>query len=128
MIEEYSPNICWGKQTVEITLKQWRYAATFKVEIGGNCRGFEVLETAIGTLFEGLYDPSNPTDVARVVLKDSNGDTLLCSDDEDEGEAWLKPMVVSVAIVGWTPPTLNEVRARNGAPPIADGDEPWKAL
>lgn len=62
-----------------------------------------------------------------VVLKDGNGSELLSVDEEDRGERWLKSMIVGAEIIAWFPPTLNEVRAMNGAKPLPDGDKLWDA-
>jgi hypothetical protein len=66
MINEYSPNIEWGKQAVEIVLMQWAYKATFTMEVGGNCTGFPVIECALDNLYENLM--GEDTDIARVTL------------------------------------------------------------
>lgn len=121
MIESYSPNIKWGKQHVEIVLMQWGYSEKFTVDVGGNCTGFDVLGTAIGNLYSKLPE----TDGSPFVTLKKGDDTLICHDEEERDEDWLKDMVVSCQIVGWTPPTLNEVRAKNGAKPLPDGDVPW---
>jgi hypothetical protein len=110
-----------GKQQVELIVKAWDYSATFVEEIGGNCRGCDVIEAAISRLYDRLEGP----DGASITLCRPNGDTMLCDDDEGCEEDWLKKMVVSSRIIGWIPPTLNEVRAQNGAPPVPDGDRPW---
>ena len=129
MIAEYSPNIAWGKQRVEIVLMQWAYSKKVEVEIGGNCTGFSVLDVAIDNFYDSLLPEGTDDEVSgRIVLTNENGDTLECSDDDDLGDEWLKNMVVSVQIVAYTPPTINEVRKMNGAKPIKDGDRPWQPL
>ena len=117
VIEEYSPNICWGKQHVEIVLQQWQYEARFVELVGGNCLGVDVMEAAFGNLYDRLEG-----DPVRVRLTAPNGDTLLCEDEHDRGDEWLKEMCVSIRIVAYDPPTVNEVRARNGVEPLPDGD------
>jgi hypothetical protein len=103
MISDYNPNIEWGKRTVEIVLMQWAYKATFTLDVGGNCTGFSVIESAVGNLYEQLLGDA---DFARVTLTNATGDTLLCEDEEEEEEdVWLQRMVVSAQIVAWTPPT-----------------------
>jgi hypothetical protein len=128
VVAEYSPNTEWGKQHVEVTLKQWAYSATHVVQIGGNCRGFDVLEAAIGRVYDLACEDVPDGYAPRLTLTAPHGGTLLCEDDEDGGEDWIKEMAVSVRIVGYDPPTLNEVRARNGAPPVPDGDRPHPPL
>lgn len=120
LIREYSPNIEWGKQHVEIVLMAWGYSRTFEIDVGGNRTGLDVISCAVENLDEELQ--------GTVELSNAEGDTLLCEDDDDLGEEWLKSMVVSARIIGWTPPTLNEVRKINGAAPVADGDQPWRPM
>ncbi len=119
VIKEYSPNTRWGKQIVEIVLKQWAYSKTFTIEVGGNCTGMDVLECAIDILTDQLE--------GEVVLK-SGKKTLLVEDEEERDEEWVKDMVVSIQIVDWKRPTLNEIRAKNGADPLPDGDKPWDPM
>lgn len=124
VIADYSPNIRWGKQHVEIILKQWRYEARFVELVGGNCTGMDVLECALDNLYDRLAERSDP---AEVMLLAPDGDTLLCVDDEHKSNDWLKAMCISLRIIAYDPPTLNEVRRRNGAPPLPDGDHPYDA-
>lgn len=126
IIAEYSPNIRWGQQHIELVLKQWAYAATFVIDVGGNCTGFGVLETAIGSLYDKL--PEDEHGAVYLELTRGDGDTLRIEDDDGRGEDWLKDMIVSASVIGWTPPTVNEIRAMNGAKPLPDGDRPWTPL
>ena len=128
VIAEYSPDIEWGEQHVEIVLKQWAYSVTHTVKIGGNCRGFSVLDAAVRRLYDALAGEVDDGEPARVVLTSADGDTLLCEDDDEREEDWLKDMAVSARVVRYDPPTLNEVRARNGAAPVPDGDRPHPPL
>jgi hypothetical protein len=123
MITNYNPNIRWGKQHVEIVLMQWDYKKSFTVDIGGNCIGFDVIEAAVERIYDGLpSDELGPF----VILTNSAGDDLECQDEEGREDEWIKDMVVSAQIVGWTSPTVNEVREMNGAKPLPDGDRPWQ--
>lgn len=125
LIRKYSPNTKWGKQHVEVVLMQWDYSTTYKVDIGGNCTGFGVLEAAVDRIYDSLMEIED--EVPTLILKKKGGKTLRCTADDDERqEDWIKDMVVSVRIVGWTPPTLNEVRKMNGAKPVKDGNQPWQ--
>lgn len=123
VIAEYSPNIEWGRQKVAVMIKQWAYSKTLLVEVGGNCNGFNIMDTAVDMAFEQVLPGDGRC--ASVELRDAGGNTLLCVDEEDRDERWFRDMVVSVQIVGWTPPTLNEIRKMNGAPPVPHGDQPW---
>lgn len=126
VIKSYSPNIAWGKQVVEIVLKQWAYEKAFVVRVGGNCVGFAIFEAALSNLLDQLWP--HDTDFASVTLTDPAGDTLLSEDEEDAGEFWLQRMVVSVRILAYEPPSLNEVRKMNGARPLLDGNRLWEPL
>lgn len=97
----YDPNIRWAKQTVEIVIQQWDYTATFTVEVGGNCTGFSVIESAIESIFEEQIPTRTDYDdpIAYVVLKNAAGDELEVEDDDECEEEWLKNMVVSARIV-----------------------------
>lgn len=123
-IERYSPNTRWGKQRVRLTLMLWGYTATHEVDVGGNCLGFDVIEAGASMLLDQLPESDG---LPSVVLKDGNGSELLSVDEEDRGERWLKSMIVGAEIIAWFPPTLNEVRAMNGAKPLPDGDKLWDA-
>jgi hypothetical protein len=125
LIASNNPNSEWGKAVIEVTLKQWAYEKTFTLHVGGNCKGFDILEAAVDMIYDHILDTE---DDASVVLTDGKGDTLLCSDEEDRGEYWIKKMVASVRIVDYIQPTLNEVRARNGAAPVPHGDVPYVPL
>lgn len=124
IIAQYSPNIRWGKQHVEITLALWDYATTHVVLIGGNTRGLSVLEYAPQLLYDKLAEECEP-DLPKLILKSPAGKVLLSYDEDGLGEEWLKDMVVGLRIIDWTPPTVNEVRKLNGAKPLPDGDLPW---
>jgi hypothetical protein len=126
LIADNNPNNEWGKHVIEVVVKQWRCEKTFVTRVGGNCHGFTIMETAIDNIYESLLseDGSPP----ELILTDHTGRELLCCDDEGLEEEWLKKMVVSCRIIDFEPPTINEVRARNGAKPLPDGDRPWVAL
>ena len=125
IVERYSPNFEWGKTHVEITLQMWEFRKVEVVKVGGNCLGQTVLETAVSILEDTL--PLNEYGNTYVILTSSDGRTLECV-DEDEQSDWLGRMVVGLRIVGLTHPTLNEIRARNGAPPVEGGDVPREPL
>ncbi len=129
VIASNNPNNEWGKSVIEITLKQWAYSADFTVHVGGNCRGYSVFDAAIYTLFEELLEAAGDGTVpAKVTLTNPAGDTLICEDEEGHDEDWLKDMIVAIRLVDYLQPTLNEVRKRNGAPPVPHGDAPYVPL
>lgn len=127
LIANHNPNNEWGHSVVEIILKMWSYEKTYTVKIGGNCHGLEVLEGAVGALYDSLL-PDDGDALPTVVLTNKDGETLECEDGDDEGEDWIKKMVASVRIVDYIQPTLNEIRKLNGAKPVPDGDKPYEPL
>lgn len=100
-IAEYDPAITRQRQTVEIMLMQWDHSAVFKVSVGGNCHGMDVIECAIGNIFESL--PVDEYGLPNVMLTSPTGNTLFCVDDDERGEDWLKNMIVSAKILGYEP-------------------------
>lgn len=124
LIADNNPNNAWGKHVIEVTLKQWKYAATFTAKVGGNCHGLTLFDAAIDDIYALLSKDGLP----RLTLRDAEGKELLCEDDESRGEEWLRRMVVACRIIDFEPPTLNEIRARNGAAPVEGGDRPYVAL
>jgi hypothetical protein len=82
------------------------------------CLGLDVIKSALDDITEEILNAGHLT------LTDPEGEELefdegSCLDDRE-----IERMVVSARIIGYTPPTLNEVRARNGAAPVEDGDRP----
>ena len=128
VIARYNPNAKWGGQMVEIVLKQWDYQLVKTILVGGNCHGLSVMDCAVNNLYEECCDGVADDGLPSITLARADGDTLLCEDEEDCGEDWLKNMVVSLRIVDYKPPTLNEMRAMNGAKPLPpeEGDQPWE--
>ncbi|MGY3582340.1 hypothetical protein ACVIGB_000736 [Bradyrhizobium sp. USDA 4341] len=125
LIGDNNPNNAWGNHVIEVTLKQWKYEKPFSVKVSGNCHGFTLFETAIALVYDGLPVEHG---LRCVVLVDPSGETLICEDESKAGEEWLRSMVVSCRIIDFEPPTLNEIRRRNGAEPVADGDKSYVAL
>ena len=97
----YDPNMTMcgniAKQTVRLTFGQWQYRGTMDVEIGGNCMGFSVIDSAAYAAFEKCW--SEDDEIARIVLTDADGNTLSCTDYEDRCEDWLKDMLLAAEII-----------------------------
>lgn len=98
-IKNYDPNITWARHTFALTFMQWDYSLTVTAEVGGNCRGAVLIDSAIDRAFDDLYDEDE--DDAVIVLRrpaeDGNGeDTLeVTIDGTDE----LKSLCVSAVLV-----------------------------
>ena len=90
-------------KTIRLVFGAWDYRAVRNVTVGGNCSGLTNIEAAIESLFDDLYDerPSLP----QLVMERENGEKLICEDDENREEDWLKDMLVSAEIVAATPTT-----------------------
>jgi hypothetical protein len=96
----YDPNIHWAKQRVRVTLGQWDYRTVIETTVGGNCKGFEIFDSAVCNAWESLLTRKIFEDeYAYVELTRANGDTLLCEDDMLDGEDWLKELVIGIEIV-----------------------------
>jgi len=98
-LTNYDPNITWARHTFELIFMQWDYSLTMSIEVGGNCRGAVLVDSAIDRAFDEIYDEYE--DNAVIVLKrpaeDGSGeDTLeVTLDGTDE----LKSLCVSARIV-----------------------------
>lgn len=104
----YDPNLTnSGKmavQTVKLTFASWEYRAERTVEVGGTCKGFSVIESAVYRAWEGLeFDQCGNVEYANITLTDSKGEELICEDDDDRGEDWLKDMLISAEIISIIP-------------------------
>jgi hypothetical protein len=54
------------------------------------CTGFSVIDAAIGSFYETCGD---------LELEDKDGNILICEDEEEQGEDWLKDMLICAEIV-----------------------------
>lgn len=98
----YNPNCAISdRMEVEVTFGAWDYRKTLKAVVGGNCRGLDIINCAIGSICDDLPSyPNNDEDgVAIIVLENEDGGTLECEDEEGRGEDWLKEMVISARII-----------------------------
>lgn len=103
-IANYDPNNRWGDHLVEVTLRRWGYSLTYATKVGGNCQGFNVIESAISNLIEDdEFVEEGEDGLLSILLKDAEGKGLLCEDDDERGEEWLKAMIVECRIVGFEP-------------------------
>lgn len=98
----YDPNICnrgKAKQTVRLTFGLWDYSTEKEATICGNCMGLDVIEAAVETVFDSLE--TNDYDVPTINLykNDEEDHVLECEDDEDEGDVWLKKMLIKAEII-----------------------------
>lgn len=105
-IANNDPAVRWTTQTIEITYRWWDFSTTAMVDIKGNCFGFSVMESAVSTHGDQLFEAQGeyPTLVLRRPAEDGDGeDTLECTPDGDEIDEWLEKMCVGVRIVAREP-------------------------
>jgi hypothetical protein len=110
----------WTSQQVKITFADDLFRAEKIVEVGGNGKGFDVLETAVEAALEELTteamkrDGLSDDDYDEIIdegnylsleltLSDLDGNTLLCCSDGEDPEDWLKELIISLEIVSVTP-------------------------
>lgn len=103
----YDPNMTLSgrhaKQLVSLKFGVWDYRWTIEVEILGNCLGFDVIDAAIGRAYAELPSAEYSSKVARLVLTRPNGDDLYCDDEEQDGEEWLRSMLIGAEITSIEP-------------------------
>ena len=102
----YDPNLCcsgrMAKQRLKLTFARWNYRAEWFVDIGGNCMGLSVIESAVSSLYEKL-PTTHSYDMPYIRLGDKDGNCLECADEDDEGEEWLAKMLIAAEIVSIEP-------------------------
>lgn len=92
-MKNYDPNYAYGKHTVEITLQNWQYTGKIRTKIKGNCKGFNVLESAKDIYEDDKYESDCEfkiqDDWFSCVLKDENGNKLDIDDELDNLEDYI---------------------------------------
>ena len=99
MISSYDPNF-QGVHTIRVTFMQWDYIGHVAFEIGGNCKGAELMDFTFLECDnqEDIDRYSEENEIYTAVLKNADGNAL-----EVEGnEADFKAMAVGIEIVGTT--------------------------
>jgi Family of unknown function (DUF5406) len=101
-MDNYDPNLTYSgrmaTQRVKLKFQQWGYSRTETVDVGGNCLGAAIFETAIGIVYDRLIKDLDKRDIAAIILKDGK-QSLECEDDDNRGEDWLADMCVSAQIM-----------------------------
>jgi len=97
-LQNYDPNITWSRHTFELIFMQWDYSLKIEVEVNGNCRGATLIDSAVLTAFDDLYDMDecNAVIVLKRPAEDENGDDTLEVTIEDDDE--LRSLCVSARI------------------------------
>lgn len=100
----YDPNDRWGTHTVELHLMMWEQEARVTTTIGGNCRGFSILEDALERYADQLYDEQGEQPTIILTSKQGDEETRLhCSPEDESIEEWLRSMCVGVRILSFEP-------------------------
>ena len=99
-MKNYNPNYMWGTHTVKITLQQWNYKGELIVEIGGNCKGFSILESSKDSINkEETYNSNCKFQIEDnwfyCILKAEDGDELDVEDELDN----LEDYIVKIEII-----------------------------
>lgn len=133
-LQDYDPNyFSDSTHTVRVHLQSWEFKGHHDVTIKGNCKGAEILSSAIewfvedisgiinasGGFVQSWDDDTEQVGVWRKHLVDAEGNTL-------EWEVWgtetevtrdLEKHVVGLVIIGFTGDDVEAARARRNAPP-----------
>ena len=109
-IMNYDPNMVFcGRmaiQTVKLVFGAWDSRAEMIVEVGGNGRGLSVIDCAVGTAFDKL--PTDRFGTPCITMTDPDGHKSECSDEDGEGEDFLKEMLISAEIIDIQPENKND--------------------
>lgn len=89
----YDPNHFFATHICEVKLMSWQFQRTLIVELGGNCKGADVIKSAIGLAVEKVQTEIDER--GEFVLKNQS-DGLLGIQDQDEAE--IENMIVSVVL------------------------------
>lgn len=89
-----------ARKTIRCTFGLLDYRKTVEVAIAGNAIGFSCIEAAIVE----IYEQSEEAGEARIdLVRESDGEVLICIDDEDRGYDWLCDMLIAAEIIGIEP-------------------------
>lgn len=102
----YDPNLfCSGnraKQIIKLTFAMWDYRCKHTFELRSNIKGLSAIKAAVEQIYEDLPGFCE-NDIPRIVLFNEAGDSLICDDEEGQGEDWLYDMLISAEIVSAEP-------------------------
>ncbi|WYW01806.1 hypothetical protein Voja6_00174 [Pseudomonas phage vB_PpuM-Voja-6] len=78
-------------QTVQLTFACGLLRAVMEVKIGGNCTGWDVIDSAVGIVYDRLEVHN---DCPFIMM----GDTRV-EDGDERGEEWLKSLLIGAEII-----------------------------
>lgn len=95
MITNYDPNIYWVEIDAEVTLMHWEYAYKITVNVGGNVKGWDLIESAAECAADKLWEEiQNGQGYFDMVAPDGSKLTIDGSSVQSEDE--LMEQIVSV--------------------------------
>ncbi len=101
MIKNYTPNQSFKDyHKVLLKLQTWDFKAEYVVNISNGLRGLDVVNFALERLDLQFYKEFG--EGYELEFKNSKGKALLLSDDDGEGEDWLKQFLVGYEILDFT--------------------------
>jgi len=96
-MENYSMSQDFGIHSVQIKLQEHDYTLVVFIEVGGNCRGFSVMESAINMFLESIEEGNYGE---NLILINSKQEKLLI-DINDFDRYDIEKMIVEVSIVSY---------------------------
>lgn len=93
----------WGTHEIEVTFQYEEYKGTVRYKMGGNAKGFSLLEGAHDRIMDEIFTENNSEfkmlddEWFSMVLRDEKGDKLLIEDEV----TWLGEKITGVRIVGF---------------------------
>lgn len=113
-MKSYDPNDARDfkyRHVFKLTFQQWGYIYEAEAEVGGNCSGFENLDSAISTVWENLPGDGTPEDYPIMTMTNpETGEALVNDGVVLETEDDIKNMLVKAEII-----SLVEVSNENEA-------------
>lgn len=106
----YNPNVYRGIHKVKVTLQQWEYTGSIVFEMGGNCKGFSIINGALDSIYDEQLVQNNcnfkffdeeddeGNDWFKCELINQNGEILEIEDETDD----LEKYIVAVEIIDYT--------------------------
>ena len=98
-MKNYDPNNGFGMHTVELVFQQWGYKYSIDVYVKGNCKGFSIIQAALDSFFDELYNTQGEHPV--LYFTDEDGKSLEYDVDLDDDEDF-RNALVSAKILGFT--------------------------
>lgn len=105
IVIDYDPNkfslFHESTHKVKLIFGMWKYRAEVIKEVGGNCSGLSVINSAIDSVYEELPCLKG-TKIPFIMMTDEQGNTLECADEEDDGYEFLPSMLLCAEITDFT--------------------------